>query len=596
MKSNIRFNPKLYNPRLQIIILLLSAFVLYFNTLFNQYAMDDAVVYTDNTLVQKGISAIPQLLQTDMYYGMGKHDVNLAGGRYRPLSLITYAIEYQFFGLNPFVSHLVNILLFLFLVYFLYQLLFKYLFQSAHPLLAFFTCLFFVFHPIHTEVIANIKSRDEIITMLLMVLSSLSFIRFCQNKKWFSFLLSMAYFFLACITKEAALPMVGLVPLAAYFVCKQNLIQSLRISIPYWVLAIIYFLLRTHVVGWSHLSGTEIMNFPYAYATPSQAFATKVWVLIFNGWLLLYPLNLACDYGYNQIPYVDIISWQFICSALLLLGLVAIVLNGLKQRRLFAFAILLMVFTFALCSNFLFEVGAFLGERFLFQPSLGFSIILAIIFIQLSQRYLYPTILISSLVLLSFGCKTILRNQDWKNDETLYFHDVKIVTQSVRANYNVGSQYLTLALAAKDPAQRLNFYHQAEHYDTIALNLYRHYAPIYIDLGMVQLGLNKHLLAAKYWLMATQLDPLNPLTTKRNSFLSDVLYNKANHCIQTAELDSAIAYLNLSTQLNPLNSDAFYNLGQCFFKENRTQEGLLAWQKVQNLDPNRLSIRNSPAK
>ncbi len=94
-------------------LLLIISFILYGNTLQHQYALDDAIVITENDFVKQGVSGIPDILTTDVFTGFFGVKKNLVeGGRYRPLSLVSFAIEYELFGEEPFVSHLINILLY----------------------------------------------------------------------------------------------------------------------------------------------------------------------------------------------------------------------------------------------------------------------------------------------------------------------------------------------------------------------------------------------------------------------------------------------------------------------------------------------------
>ena len=89
------------------------AFVLYVNTLWNQYALDDAIVITQNQFTQQGFKGIGNIMTSDVFLGFFKTEKNLvAGGRYRPLSVVTFAIEHQLFGENPGVSHFINLLLY----------------------------------------------------------------------------------------------------------------------------------------------------------------------------------------------------------------------------------------------------------------------------------------------------------------------------------------------------------------------------------------------------------------------------------------------------------------------------------------------------
>ena len=179
MASNIKFihAVSFLKDRLilnyQLVALIVLAFLININTLSNDYALDDAVVLTQNSIVKKGVSGIPEMLTSNYLKGYTT-DVNLlSGSRYRPLTLVAFALEYQFFGEQPFVSHLINLLLYLMLI----VLLFKFL-RMAMPIsqqyLIFITVLIFSIHPVHTEVIANVKGRDELLAFILL-LSALIF-------------------------------------------------------------------------------------------------------------------------------------------------------------------------------------------------------------------------------------------------------------------------------------------------------------------------------------------------------------------------------------------------------------------------------------
>src|SRR5439155_24747091 len=92
-------------------ILLAVTLLLYGNTLFNDYALDDGLMFTNNKLVTKGISGIGGIISHDSFYGGLGTMYSLNGGRWRPLSLISFAVEFQFFGLTPWLSHLINVIL-----------------------------------------------------------------------------------------------------------------------------------------------------------------------------------------------------------------------------------------------------------------------------------------------------------------------------------------------------------------------------------------------------------------------------------------------------------------------------------------------------
>ena len=91
----------IYDFKLQAIIVGLLAFAFYFNSFFNEYAHDDGIVIVKNEYVQEGITGIPDIMTKDAYdsyYRQLNTTNQLNGGRYRPLSIVTFAIEQQFMG------------------------------------------------------------------------------------------------------------------------------------------------------------------------------------------------------------------------------------------------------------------------------------------------------------------------------------------------------------------------------------------------------------------------------------------------------------------------------------------------------------------
>ena len=177
------------------LIIIVFAFILYGNTYYNNYAVDDEIVIKGNSFIQHGLGGIKEILVNDSFLGFFRAqglDVNLSGGRYRPLSIITFAIEYQFFGLKPHLSHLINVILFGITGLIIYLILLK-LFKTSttdkwYLTIPFIVTLLFLSHPIHTEVIANIKGRDEILAFMGSLYSLFFSIKYIDKKRRMSIL------------------------------------------------------------------------------------------------------------------------------------------------------------------------------------------------------------------------------------------------------------------------------------------------------------------------------------------------------------------------------------------------------------------------
>ena len=166
--------------RVSVLLFILSC-LLYLNTLNHDYALDDAIVIHKNIFTTNGFSGIPDLLSNDSFYGFfqerGKSQL-VSGGRYRPLTPVMFAIEWGLFGNTPFIGHLINVLLYAFLAVVVYRFFLFLLGKKKHALWASaIAALIFTIHPVHSEVVANIKGRDEICALLFGLLSVLIYYR-----------------------------------------------------------------------------------------------------------------------------------------------------------------------------------------------------------------------------------------------------------------------------------------------------------------------------------------------------------------------------------------------------------------------------------
>jgi len=575
-----------FSNKYQLLVLVFVAFGLNINTLFHGYVLDDIVVLTENKFVEKGIKGIPELLSTDYVSGYsGKINV-LGGARYRPLSLILFALEHQFFGANPMVSHLFNILFFAILIALLYKLLQSCVFREQDDNLAFITCLLFVVHPIHTEVIANVKSRDEIITFILLTISLITFLKNIEKRKIWLLLTSLSCFLLALLTKESAVTFIGVVPLFLYFFLHQSVKNSILLSIPFIILFAGYMLLRYLIVGFEHYPVHDITNSPYLYATSSEAFATKTFILFKYLCLLVFPYPLSSDYGYNQIPYISISSAQFIFSFILIIGLIAYSLYTFKMRTLFSFCILFFFVTISVGTNFIFDMGAPLAERLLFQPSLAFCIVFAFLFLKGIKNSKAISTILLFVVLILFSVKTIARNNEWKNNETLFLTDVISSPDCSRLNLYASEVYIIKANKENNIELKNEYLNKAVYYGEQSLRIHSKFAYSYLRLGFAYYHLHEYFKTADLWIQALKLEPEDPDAIKWTKFLSSVLYKEGNGFFDQGKDDEAIKYFIKSVELNKENVEALYNLGGIYFIKGDTIRAEQSWDKVRKSDPN----------
>lgn len=577
----------LQKPKNQLILMLVLALGLNINTLFNEYAVDDAVILTNNSLVQKGIKGIPEIVSTDYFKGLGTLKGNeLSGGRYRPLALIVFALEYQFFGANSAVSHAINLILFLILIVLLFTLLNKHLFSNRPPLLAFVTCLLFTAHPIHTEVIANVKSRDELIAFILLLISLISILKNQEKKSTLRLITALICFFLALLTKESSIAFIALVPLIINFFYNKNMRQSVFETWPLIPVFISYMVIRYAVIGFANSTSNLILNAPFLLATAPQAFATKVFILVKYLVLLVFPHPLSSDYSYNQIPYINIVSLQFIVSIAILLGLIASAFYSLRYKTLYSFSVLFFMITIFPVSNFIINIGAPMAERLLFQPSLAYCIIGASLFFYGNKKYKLLSNSILVIVMFLFSVKSIARNFEWKNNDTLYFADVETSPNSLRTNTYASESYLAKANAEKDSVKRIDYYNKTILYAEKAIAIYPKDEYFYMNAGSGYFGIGNYFKAADLWKKAYTLNSQEPEAKKAIVFISDYICKQGNAFHEKGMLKEAENQYKKAVEVNPENTDALYHLGGIYYLQNDTVSANKAWNKVMVLNPN----------
>ena len=505
------------------VVLAILTFALYGNTLNHFFAIDDSMVITKNKYTQQGIKGIPAILKyntftgvyAELYEGLSidadpvnENSIVLAGGRYRPLSLVTFALEIEFFGKentyisgvqfrgNAFVSHLVNIFLYLFTVCLLFLIL-NHIFPSDNNKkwyfsFPFITVLLFLFHPIHTEVVANIKGRDEIMA-LLGSLSALWFaIKYCETNKYYYLVLSGLCLFLGLLSKENAITFVGVIPVTLYYFRGEKIKKILISIVPLIIVSVLFLLIHVKTAGSTNTEEVrDLLNNPFVNANTSETFATSFYTLLLYIKLLFFPHPLTWDYYPFHIEIVNWLNPIVVCSFLIYLGIGLYGIYGFfKKRDIISWSIWLYLMPLSVVSNLFFPIGAFMGERFLFFSSIGFAVFIGWLIYIYTPKLIkniqyagYFTGSIFVIILCLYSFKTISRNKVWKDNFTIFTTDIKTSKKSAKGNYEAGNEYIHKALSPDDTNNVPFYCYMADLHLKTALLLH----PQYFD-AMMRIG------------------------------------------------------------------------------------------------------------
>lgn len=294
------------------------AIAYYANSIGGTYVLDDAIVISENQFTQQGVAGWPGIFGNDTFFGFFKEsgkDHLVAGGRYRPLSLAMFALEGQIFGFKPIIFHIFNLLYFALTCMLLFVLLRKILSHklehNSAQLIAFFAALIFTVHPIHTEVVANIKGRDELLCCLFGLAGTYFLWKGAMVNKLLPTLVAALFMFLSMLSKENGIVFIALAPLAIWFFSDKSAGRIVISSIPLIAIAAVYLLIRHSVLGSPPNNGpiVELMNNPFLAWTGngylpidlSQKLATISVTMVRYLWLSIIPYPLTSDYYPKQI-------------------------------------------------------------------------------------------------------------------------------------------------------------------------------------------------------------------------------------------------------------------------------------------------------
>ena len=196
------------NIKLQYFTLFIVAVLAYSNTLNHSYTWDDALVIQQNEYTRAGFSGLKDIWTKKVFL----HNRNV----YRPIPQTIYALTYQIAPNNPTAAHLVNILFYALAIVATFWFL-GLLFSQQNKWLLFFISLMFTLHPTHTEVVANIKSLDEILAYLFGIISLSFWLVFLKKQIHYTLILSISFFAFGLLSKISAITFLVVFPLTIWF-------------------------------------------------------------------------------------------------------------------------------------------------------------------------------------------------------------------------------------------------------------------------------------------------------------------------------------------------------------------------------------------
>ncbi|MGE0562679.1 MAG: hypothetical protein AB7O47_12750 [Flavobacteriales bacterium] len=575
--------------------IVLITFVVYFNSIDNEYALDDNIVVEGNKNVEQGFAGIPIIFKSR--YSTDKKQTY----DYRPIVLTSFAIEKQFFSKLPEkqtlqekkkknkltqanISHFFNLILYILLCVLIFRFLLKIL-PNYQPIFSFLITLIFAVHPTHTEVVCSLKNRDEIFMLIALICSIHFYINYAATNKVKDFFLGLLFAVLALLSKNNGMALIALVPMFLYFIKA----KPKQIIIAFFSLLIVYFglnQLQKLILSENQVRIYEFFENPLM----SEGWSIKrLSASLYFSWfylkMLIFPKDLSFYYGYNQLPIATWSYWQvwvslFFYGCLGVFGVISLI-----KRKIEGVAVLFWLGLMAGVNNLVFLLPGLVADRFMFAFSLGFCILIVWVIFKIFKinpenktddkniiNGSFKYVILS--IVLIYSIRTIARNPDWHDYLTLFETDIEHLTESAKSHALISNTlYPIVAKNAQQNPANVNqqdlqkiIYHYKE-----SIRIDSNYLTSINNLGSVYVNfLRDYESAIKYCERAVELDS-NYLEAHFNlafSYQSVLNYEKASfHYARVIEL-------------NPDYLKVYELYNQLLNKHNKVEEGLETLKKI----------------
>ena len=531
-------------------IILALTFIAFIPSLKNDFipTWDDESFITGNTLIrQLDIASLKEMFTTPVL------------GAYVPFPLLSFTIEYHFFGVDPFPYHVTNLLLHLsctVLVFYFFRLL------NLNNLYAAFGALLFGIQPMHTESVAWISERKDLLYTLFYLLSLVVYVDYvkkqCRDRKLL--LLSLLLFILSLFSKIQAVSLSLSLLLVDYYFERPLKWGLILEKIPFFILSLIFgiagiiILKREGVLGMNESYGFFKGLFLGSYAL--NAYVIKFFV----------PFHLSAMYAL-PIPPLHSPILLYLLSPLLLLSLTFLIYKTTRSTRAVVFGSLFFLFNILFVLQIVSAGTTYMADHYSYIPYIGLLFIVAwgtgkIVEKRKGRRYIiFPVmafVIILFLSLTSDRCKT------WANGITLWSDVIEKYPDEMHIPYNNrGATYAKLDQwdkAAKD-------YSKAVEIDPT-------FERGYSNLGDAYAKMKQWDEVITNYSKAIELKP-----DKKESYL-DRGFAFSNE----GQTDKAIADYVKAIELDPNYKEAYYNRGNVYESIQKWDKAIADYSKTIAID------------
>lgn len=367
-------------------LLFLLSLSVYGNTLNNGFVFDDNEQIVHNQWI-KDYRHIPDIF-TSGVWSFREPNKNI-GIYYRPLMHVFFMVEYYFFGLNPFGYHAINIilhfldsvLLFVFLLVFIPKIVLPHdergMWGGIFGL-AILSAVIFSLYPINTEVVNWISAMPEL-SFTFFYLLALSFY-FVSHERKIYFFLSLLFFILSLLCKETAVTL-PLLLFLYHFLLQDTVRENIREKIkrcffavaPFFVISLIFVVARTMILG---INIDDIISHNF-FAFVLIELIMGIIIFVRSIMEILFPFKQSIFHSFQPTDMSILYVLAVIVPPLLFLSIVFKKYIKIRVSKVVIWSSILFLVPLLPALNYFYLNVFLLSERYLYVPSMGFSLFVA---------------------------------------------------------------------------------------------------------------------------------------------------------------------------------------------------------------------------
>ena len=576
---------------------------LFLNTCLNNKLTnwDDPGYIRDNVLIKdatgEGIKAIFSLQNSVM-------------GNYHPLTILSYAIEYSYVRLDPWLYHLDSLLLHILvtiLVYCFVNML------TRRPIAAAVTALLFGLHPMHVESVAWLAGRKDVLYSTFYFAACIAYLYFLRANgkakwKWYAGVLIL--FVCSLLSKPVAVTLPLTLLLVDYFE-KRKLHYSLLVEkIPHFAIAIIFgiqSILDQHKFG-----ALDTENVAYTFF---DRCILGCYALITYLWKAIVPVNLSSFYKYPEKANGSL-SAEYFIYPFVVIALLFVVWRFLRKNRVVMFGLLFFLVNIALLLQFIPVGAAVLADRYTYIPYLGLFFIagwyVSRYFEAGTKKHLvYPALVIVLAYSLILGYLSNDRCKAWYDSTSLWRDVIEKQPHAYNAYNNLGFNYFNKFSESVNQNEKKVFYDSATYLLNKSIEIQPDFVNPYISLGELMRTTGQFAEAKRLYYKALSLKSTDKTgeaylglaityAMGRNFDSSGYCFRKAleikpnfpeahsnygNFLDMTGRRDSAVIQYGIAIAQNP-DMDAFYlNRGRALMKMDRWDDAMRDFERAITINP-----------